>query len=216
MENMNGISEKLGRIQQGLVAPKNRENKFGHYKYRSCEDILEAVKPLLKKGSLILTLSDEMVEVGGRCYVKATAKISDGENLLKVDGYAREQEDKLNREGKPTMDQAQITGSASSYARKYALNGLFCIDDTKDTDTMDYTQQSPGPVAYKKPTEKQIEIPTAEVNEVLDLVMSIKEKASDKGFSPAGLDSLAQKHFKKDFNNCTKAELTAIYTGLNK
>ena len=208
MAEMKEMTEKLVRVQQGLNVPKVNENTFGHYKYRSCEDILEAVKKLLKKDSLLLTLSDEMIEIGGRFYVKATAKISDGKDLIKVEGYAREQAEKKG------MDQAQITGAASSYARKYALNGLFCIDDTKDADTMDNTQQAEKP--YKKPTEKQIEIPTAEVNEVLDLIMSIKEKASDKGFSPAGLDSLAQKHFKKDFNNCTKAELTAIYTGLNK
>ena len=117
----------LSKIQQALKAPKGQTNNFGKYKYRSCEDILEAIKPLL--GDCTLTLSDEMVEVGGRVYVKATANFWEnaGKSII-VYGWAREAEDKKG------MDAAQITGAASSYARKYALNGLFCIDDTKDAD----------------------------------------------------------------------------------
>ncbi|WP_461521571.1 ERF family protein [Porticoccus sp.] len=115
----------LAAIQVALRAPKGQINTFGDYRYRSCEDILEAVKPLLK--GMALTLSDEMVEVGGRVYVKATATFEG----ISVTAFAREQEMKKG------MDQAQITGAASSYARKYALNGLFLIDDTKDADTTD-------------------------------------------------------------------------------
>lgn len=136
---MSTIHDKLVAIQSGLKAPKDQTNAFGKYKYRSCEDILEAVKPLLKEHKLVLTLSDDIVEVGGRVYVKACAMLGDGENTVPVFAFAREQEAKLNKEGRDTMDHAQITGAASSYARKYALNGLFCIDDTKDADTMDNT-----------------------------------------------------------------------------
>lgn len=125
---MGNIDERLIHIQGELKAPKSQENKFGGYKYRSCEDILEAVKPLLKKEKVTLTISDDIVEVGGRVYVKATASLSDGEDTISTSAFAREAESKKG------MDDSQITGSASSYARKYALNGLFAIDDTKDAD----------------------------------------------------------------------------------
>lgn len=125
---MGNIDERLIHIQGELKAPKSQENKFGGYKYRSCEDILEAVKPLLKKEKVTLTISDDIIEVGGRVYVKATASLSDGEDTISTSAFAREAETKKG------MDDSQITGSASSYARKYALNGLFAIDDTKDAD----------------------------------------------------------------------------------
>lgn len=120
------INEKLANIQATLKAPKGQYNSFGKYHYRSCEDIVEAIKPLLQ--GAILTLSDEMIEVGGRVYVKATASIHCDGASISVSACAREAETKKG------MDDAQITGSASSYARKYALNGLFAIDDTKDAD----------------------------------------------------------------------------------
>lgn len=125
--------KELVKIQSGLKVPKNQLNKFGGYKYRSCEDILNAVKPLLQENNCILTLVDEMVCLGEgvnqRFYVKATATLTNAEGQI-VDSiaYAREE---LSKKG---MDASQITGSASSYARKYALNGLFAIDDTKDAD----------------------------------------------------------------------------------
>ena len=124
------IYQKLGEIQQKLNAPKDKVNKFGGYNYRSCEGILEAVKPLLKLTSTALTITDDVVEVGGRVFVKATATLWDADehDLVAVSAYAREEETKKG------MDAAQITGSASSYARKYALNGLFAIDDNKDPD----------------------------------------------------------------------------------
>ena len=119
----------LQQIQAELKAPKGQTNTFGKYKYRSCEDILEAVKPILAKHCVSLTLSDDMIEVGGRVYIHATATLKkDGAIIESVSACAREAE---NKKG---MDDAQITGAASSYARKYALNGLFCIDDTKDAD----------------------------------------------------------------------------------
>jgi len=120
---------KLVKIQTELKAPKNQTNAFGKYKYRSAEDIVEAAKPILFKYDAALLISDEMVQVGERIYVKATATlILDENNIVSVHGWAREEEVKKG------MDAAQITGSASSYARKYALNGLFAIDDTKDSD----------------------------------------------------------------------------------
>ncbi len=123
---------KLVKIQAELKAPKNQMNAFGKYKYRSAEDIIEAVKPILFKNNCALLISDEIVQVADRVYVKATAMLIDENNEelpIKVYGWAREEEVKKG------MDAAQITGSASSYARKYALNGLFAMDDTKDADS---------------------------------------------------------------------------------
>ena len=121
---------KLMEIQSELKAPKGQFNSFGKYAYRNCEDILESVKPLLKKHGCCLFISDEIVEMGGRFYVKATATFIDGDIHTKATAFAREAADKKG------MDEAQITGAASSYARKYALNGLFLIDDTKDADSL--------------------------------------------------------------------------------
>ena len=123
------IHKELARIQKDLKAPKSQFNKFGKYNYRNCEDILEAVKPML--GELVLTLSDKVEAIGGNIYVTSTAKLMDGENSIEVSASAREA---VTKKG---MDDSQITGTSSSYARKYALNGLFCIDDTKDSDSMD-------------------------------------------------------------------------------
>lgn len=122
--------KRLLEIQQELKVAKDQFNSFGNYKYRSCEQILEAVKPLLKKQGLVLTLTDDIIQFGSRFYVKATASIYDleGKIVHQVFGIAREQE---NKKG---MDESQVTGATSSYARKYALNGLFCIDDQKDPD----------------------------------------------------------------------------------
>jgi hypothetical protein len=128
------IVRKLAQVQQELHAPKSQRNTFGNYNYRSCEDILQAVKPLLADGCVI-TISDDIVANGERVYVKATAKFTDGEQSIETTAYARET---LERRG---MDDAQITGSASSYARKYALNGLLLIDDNKDADTRDNAEE---------------------------------------------------------------------------
>ena len=124
------IQEKLANVQKNLKANKSQYNEFGKYNYRSCEDILEAVKPLLSENGLTLTLSDDIVQVGNRIYVKATALLMSSMDgmALSVSSFAREDESKKG------MDCCQVTGAASSYARKYALNGLFCIDDAKDSD----------------------------------------------------------------------------------
>jgi len=136
----------LFEIQQQLKAPKNQKNSFGNYKYRSCEDILEAVKPILKELKMDMIISDEMVEVGGRVYVKAVVKLFKGDKeVAKTSASARES---LTKKG---MDESQITGAASSYARKYALNGLFLIDDTKDADTMDNRDSKQAPKKAEMP-----------------------------------------------------------------
>lgn len=141
--------KKLVAVQAALKAPKGQFNKFGGYKYRSCEDILEAVKPLLLEQGLQLTITDEPVEVGGRIYIKATATVTDGSETAAVSGYAREAETKKG------MDESQITGTASSYARKYALNGLFLIDDTKDADaTNDHQKPKAAPKPKQAPKPK--------------------------------------------------------------
>ena len=142
------IYEKLMIIQQKLKAPKGQENRFGGYKYRSCEDILEAVKPLLSETKTALTISDMIEDVNGRYYIMATAKLTNceepGETIINT-AYAREADTKKG------MDDSQITGSASSYARKYALNGLFCIDDTRDADAWNTGNGTPETPKKKEP-----------------------------------------------------------------
>ena len=165
-------------IQGELKAPKGQYNKFGGYKYRSCEDILEAVKPLLIKYNATLTVTDEIVLIGDRYYIKATARLFDAEGNTENDfitntAYARESENKKGQ------DDSQITGTASSYARKYALNGLFLIDDTKDADTDEYHNQTNNgkkenvtqPKATKKAekAEKPAPITAAQIDEIAGL-----------------------------------------------
>ena len=129
--------EELRNIQAELKAPKGQYNSFGKYHYRSAEDILEAVKPLLAKYGVLMTITDDVIAVADRIYVKATVTIENSKGVTKtVNAYAREPQDKKG------MDDSQITGTASSYARKYALNGMFLIDDTKDADTDEYAEQT--------------------------------------------------------------------------
>ena len=135
---MKEFLKRVSEVQQKLKAPKGQYNSFGGYNYRSCEDILEAVKPICAERSMLLNLSDEIVNVGERYYIKATAKLYDLESdaVISSTALAREAQTKKG------MDDSQITGTASSYARKYALNGLFNIDDTKDADTDEYRKNS--------------------------------------------------------------------------
>jgi hypothetical protein len=140
------VYEKLANVQSALKAPKGQFNAFGKYKYRSCEDIVESVKPLLKKEGLLLNLTDTIEQIGDRFYVKATAIIidtADG-NMISVEAYAREEESKKG------MDGSQVTGASSSYARKYALNGIFAIDDTKDSDSTNTGDEQPKQEAKKQ------------------------------------------------------------------
>ena len=143
--------EKLLKIQLELKAPKGQRNTFGNYNYRSCEDILEAIKPLLDEYKCTLTLNDTIEYIGDRYYIKATATIIDLENGTSVNNtaYAREEEIKKG------MDASQITGATSSYARKYALNGLLLIDDTKDADTDEYQKQTKKEDTKKEDTKKE-------------------------------------------------------------
>jgi len=141
------LLEKLGAIQSELKAPKNQHNGFGNYNYRSCEDILEAVKPLIQKHGCTLFITDRIVRKGDRYYVEANASLQEDGNIIDTYGYAREA---VSKKG---MDESQITGAASSYARKYALNGLFLIDDTKDADTKDNTDSVPATATNYKTTK---------------------------------------------------------------
>jgi len=134
---MKNLIEKLIQVQSELKAPKGQFNNFGKYKYRNCEDILESVKPLLKKHNLFLYISDDIGEISGRYYVTSKVSVTDGVDTLSVNGVAREEESKKG------MDGSQVSGASSSYARKYALNGLFAIDDTKDSDTTNVGTEIP-------------------------------------------------------------------------
>ena len=144
--------KRLIEIQKELKAPKGQYNSFGKYKYRNCEDILEAVKPLLEARNLFITLNDDIVSVNERYYVKATATIfdSEGKEIAHTSAFAREEE---NKKG---MDGSQVTGASSSYARKYALNGLFAIDDTKDSDTTNKGEIKPEP--QEEPIDNDIDL----------------------------------------------------------
>lgn len=183
--------EKLVAIQNDLKAPKDKENKFGGFRYRSCEGILEAVKPLLFRYGLVLSISDEIVEVTGRVYVKATATITDGTNSQQVTAYAREPD------AKKGMDPAQVTGATSSYARKYALNGLFCIDDAKDPDTDEYQKQTR---AKKEKEPDEISFGTASA----DLPFDVGNKESAEVL---GLKSLMNK------DGVTDEQVLAVFKG---
>ena len=131
------VYEKLMKVQSKLKAPKSQNNSFGHYNYRSCEDILESLKPLLEEVGAILTLDDTVERIEDRTYIRATATFIDIEKGDNVHVCAFAREDEMLK----GMSQAQVTGSVSSYARKYSLNGLFCIDDTKDPDSSDNTKK---------------------------------------------------------------------------
>jgi hypothetical protein len=170
---MKELVKKLTKIQKELKAPKSQFNKFGNYKYRNQEDILEAVKPLL--GELVLTVSDEVVAIGNRIYIKATINITDGVDSISNTAYAREAEVQKG------MNEAQITGSASSYARKYALNGLFLIDDTKDDDSDEVTAKTKGLVLDSEP--KSTTTTPAEKTEAKPMV-AVKPTTTSKWAKP--------------------------------
>lgn len=168
----------LQQIQSELKAPKSQRNNFGGYNYRSCEDILEALKPVLAKYNAAVLLSDEIVQMGTRWYIKATATLKTETESISVTAFAREAE---NRKG---MDESQITGSASSYARKYALNGLFGIDDTKDADTMDnrqtiITHKADDPYSGIEPKHAKALKAAQTADELVDVMAGIKASMGD-------------------------------------
>ena len=158
--------ENFSKLIHELKAPKGQKNTFGKYNYRSAEDILEAVKPIAFKYGLIINLTDTIKLIGDRYYVEAVASVTDGINRFSSTGLARESEVKKG------MDDSQITGTASSYARKYALNGLLLIDDTKDADTDEYKQENDSK-APKKITKLQAQAMLKKIDALAELV-SIK------------------------------------------
>lgn len=171
--------KELIEIQTELKAPKNQRNNFGNYNYRSCEDILESLKPLLKSKDCLLFISDEVVNLDGRYYVKATATIVKGDNKLSITAFAREEETKKG------MDGSQITGAASSYARKYALNGLFLIDDTKDADATNTHDKEPKKPKLELGTENFDNCRKAYLSDkkVLSNIMAKYEVSNEVHFS---------------------------------
>ena len=192
---MSDFFERVVSLQTELKAPKGQKNTFGGYKYRSCEDILEAVKPLLKKYGLLLNLSDEVVEINGRYYVQATATLFDAKGTsgaINSKALAREADVKKG------MDPAQVTGTSSSYARKYAMNGLFCIDDTKDADTDEFTKQTSR--GSKKEVPDTISFGTASADQQAD----VGEKESTEVL---GLKSLMKK------DSVTEEQVLAAFKG---
>jgi hypothetical protein len=181
------VYEKLANVQSALKAPKGQYNSFGKYKYRSCEDIVESVKPLLKQNGLLLTLNDELVLVGDRFYVKATATIIDTAEgkTVSVHAFAREEETKKG------MDGSQVTGASSSYARKYALNGIFAIDDTKDSDSTNthgqegYQQETPK----EQPKPKNVLPPRDQlIARLKELNINVKAYAAANNITPETTD----------------------------
>lgn len=171
--------KELLQIQSELKAPKGQFNAYGKYKYRSCEDILEAVKPILKKNNCTLLLSDSLIYVGERYYIKATATLVNAEGKsVSTEAYAREEETKKG------MDASQITGASSSYARKYALNGLLCIDDNKDSDTTNTGDNTPAaPAKASKEDSAEVEKAIAEINAAKskeDLINAIAKYKGNK------------------------------------
>ena len=163
--------KELLQIQSELKAPKGQFNAYGKYKYRSCEDILEAVKPILKKNNCTLLLSDSLIYVGERYYIKATATLINAEGKsVSTEAYAREEETKKG------MDASQITGASSSYARKYALNGLLCIDDNKDSDTTNTGDNAPAAPATPAAPAKASKEDNAEVEKAIVEINAAKSK----------------------------------------
>lgn len=171
------VYEKLAIIQQELIAPKNQYNSFGKYNYRSCEDILEGLKPCLKKVGAAVTVSDEVVQIGERYYIKATATLHDTESKESISNTAYARED----EGKKGMDVSQVTGATSSYARKYALNGLFCIDDVKDADARDNRQSEAKEQKQAEEQQKKFENSVVSEVKVKALVARCEKEGVDTG-----------------------------------
>lgn len=187
--------KELNTIQSLLKAPKDQYNKFGNYKYRNCEDILVAVKPLLFSQSCTLTISDEIVMIGTRYYVRATATIKNANGETETTtAYAREDESKKG------MDASQITGSTSSYARKYALNGLFCIDDTKDSDSLDNECLSNNQL--EKDNRKLLPKEKFNDEDLMKWIYQKLEKAKSEN-KRLSLSNLIEKYYKVTQNDIT-------------
>ena len=194
--------EKISDIQFRLKAPKGQYNSFGKYKYRSCEDVLEAVKPLLNEHKLYISISDEIVTVQNRFYVKATVTVSDGENVLATSAFAREEE------AKKGMDGSQVTGASSSYARKYALNGLFLLDDTKDADAEEYETESKEKVKNKEQTESKKQLVSKEQLE--ELKKLCKEANREEAYIAKSMGLKTLEELPEDKFDAVQKKLTDI------
>lgn len=206
------LVQKLISIQKELKAPKNQRNNFGKYNYRSCEDILEAVKPLNAEQGLLLTIRDEIEYIDGRHYVKAVCEITDGENTITSCAYAREAD---NRKG---MDEAQVTGSASSYARKYALNGLYLIDDTKDVDTEAHQKQVKRSQKQQKPKQNDQQNEFQENRKVTNDIMKKIAEETGKSIQEVGsylIHQANEKLGRKD-KALTPANIKIVYQEAKK
>lgn len=220
------IYKKLFNIQQELKAPKNLYNKFGNYNYRSTETIIEAAKPLLKTNSLILLINDEVQEIGGKNYIKATAKLVDIETGESIENSALARED----EDRKKMDSPQITGSCSSYARKYALNGLFCIDDIKDSDATNKHGKDEGKsILQEIKEEKEFAGPESEKRNAKNIwtkktpqdnqtitkseMLFIFNRAFQAGFTQDQAKTHILKKFNKTIDQLTKAEYVTVIEG---
>ena len=199
------LYDKLILMQSELKAPKSNYNYFGKYSYRSCEDILEAVKPLCKKYRALLTLTDDIEVIADRVYVKARAilrDVDDYNTAIEVQAFAREPSEKKG------MDSSQVTGTASSYARKYALNGLFCIDDTKDADTNEYQKQTKD----IKKLEKKVDKPKANITDIEKPMNFGKYK--DKTWVEAYVEDKA--YLNNLVETCKSEKGKKVYSGLIK
>ena len=211
------IYEKLLSIQTELKAPKSQYNSFGKYNYRNCEDILEAVKPLCAKYKAVSVMGDEVIQIGERYYIKSTARLIDLESdgVVENTAYAREEAEKKG------MDGSQVTGASSSYARKYALNGLFAIDDTKDSDTTNNGQTTPKEATKAKQTGKAEEwkltkselvqvygVKNAEATiSALEKKLGVPYAEWDKEATQDIREYLAQKKKKKEQKETEEAEI---------
>ena len=206
---MSNVYVKLMNVQSELNAPKNLTNKFGGYQYRSAEGILEALKPLLKQQKAALIINDDVVFVEGRHYIKATAKFIDTETgeFVETSAMAREENEKRG------MDASQLTGSTSSYARKYALNGLFAIDDNRDADSYN-THGKEAPT--KAQTQSKQNTPTRSKVLSEDQIKALYEVSEKAGYSAARLVALVKAKYKCDPEYLTKAEFDHVYGSLNK
>ncbi len=225
-ETKQNIYTKLLTIQAEINVPKNAFNKFGNYNYRNCESILEAIKPFLKKHKVALVVTDSLELVGDRHYIKATAKLIDAETgeFIENSAYAREPIDVKG------MSPAQITGASSSYARKYALGGLLALDDNKDPDTNEYTEQQNNAPAQdnkaKKTTKKSDEQLDAEMANNVDprLLPTEDNKMSKEQYAfllseikrTDAMADVVKYHKSEDFTTMTSSKCIAVLTGLLK
>lgn len=201
MMSVSSIYKKLLEVQINLNAPKSQYNSFGKYSYRNCEDILEAVKPLLMQNHLILKIDDTVEKIGDRFYIKSTVTLTDIDTCESISNtaYAREEESKKG------MDESQITGASSSYARKYALNGMFCIDDNKDSDSTN---------RYSHDKKCTTSFSSNRIND--NQIKRLYTIANNAGYDVEAINSMVKKKFDKEIKDLTKTEYERVCNGLER